>query len=299
MKGKLLAATALATALSASAFAADLPSIKAPLPIPLPPPLWTGFYVGVNAGGTFGGNSGLTGSAGDNFDDFAPAAAGAAGALSATAAGIRNASSLAFIGGGQIGFDYQFNPRFVVELEGDIVGVASSSGNTTFVGAARDPLGSPTTMLTAAQFQASLDYLGTVRGRLGYLVTPTLLLYGTAGLAYAGVNFSAAYATLDLANVYGAAFNSPSYSDTRVGWTAGAGVEWMFMPNWSAKVEYLYYDLGSATLNAVITGTNNLTGATGYGYATSTSARFNGNLVRAGVSYHFSWATPTAVLAKY
>ena len=139
----------------------------------------------------------------------------------------------------------------------------------------------------------------TVRGRLGYLVTPTLLLYGTAGLAYAGVNFSAAYATLDLANVYGAAFNSPSYSDTRVGWTAGAGVEWMFMPNWSAKVEYLYYDLGSATLNAVITGTNNLTGATGYGYATSTSARFNGNLVRAGVSYHFSWATPTAVLAKY
>ena len=70
MKGKLLAATVLASALSVSAFAADLPSIKAPLVVPPPPPLWTGFYVGGNAGGIFGGNPGLQSSGVDIYDDY-------------------------------------------------------------------------------------------------------------------------------------------------------------------------------------------------------------------------------------
>ena len=102
-------------------------------------------------------------------------------------------------------------------------------------------------MVTTGQFQSSIDYLGTVRGRLGFLVTPTLLVYGTAGLAYASANLSATYTTYDLANFYGPGLANPQNSDTRVGWTAGGGVEWMFLPNWSAKLEYLYYDLGSVT----------------------------------------------------
>jgi outer membrane immunogenic protein len=299
MKGKLLAATALASALCASAFAADLPSIKAPLVVPPPPPLWTGFYVGGNAGGILGGNSGLRSSGADLFDDYFPAAAGAAGALSATASGTGAGNRGSFSGGGQVGFNYQFNPSFLVGLEADIQGVAGSSLNTTFTGAAADPLGSPTTMLTTGQFLASLDYVGTVRARVGFLATPTLLLYGAAGLAYASANLSAAYASLDLAGVYGPGFASSSYSDTRAGWTAGGGVEWMFLPNWSAKLEYLYYDLGTVTITAVPTGVNNFTGVRGYNYATFTSARFNGNLVRAGVNYHFNWGLPAAVLAKY
>ena len=91
-----------------SALAADLPSVKAPLVVPPPPPLWTGFYVGVNAGGTFGGNSGLTSSGVDLYDDDLPAAAGAAGALSASASGIHNDNSGGFVGGAQVGFNYQF-----------------------------------------------------------------------------------------------------------------------------------------------------------------------------------------------
>ena len=297
MKGKLLAAVALATAWSASAFAADLPSMKAPLPLPPPPPLWTGFYAGVNGGGTFGGSSSLTTSAADLYDDDFFAAAGAAGALSAYASGVRNGNNGAFVGGGQVGFNYQFNPRFLVGLEADIDGVANSSVVTTFTGAAPDPLGTTTTMVTSGQFRSSLDYLGTVRGRAGFLATPTLLLYGAAGLAYAGANFSAAYASFDLAGVYGPAFSSGTYSDTRVGWTAGAGVEWMFLPNLSVKVDYLYYDLGSATINTVVTWGS--LGFSGYAYSTSASARFNGNLVRAGLNYHFNWAAPAPVLAKY
>ena len=258
MKAKLLAATVLASALSVSAFAADLPSIKAPLVVPPPPPLWTGFYVGGNAGGIFGGNPGLRSSGVDIYDDYygangAPAAAGAAGALSATASGIGSSNKGSFSGGAQLGFNYQFNPSFLVGLEADIQGVAGSSVNTSFAGVAADPLGTATTMQTTGQFQGSLDYVGTVRGRAGYLVTPTLLIYGTAGLAYANANMSASYATIDLAGIYGPGFASSSYSDTRVGWTAGGGVEWMFLPNWSAKLEYLYYDLGTVTLNSVVT----------------------------------------------
>ena len=297
MKGKLLAATVLASALSVSAFAADLPSIKAPLVVPPPPPLWTGFYVGANAGGIFGGNPGLQSSGVDIYDDYFFAAAGAAGALSATASGIGSSNKSSFSGGAQLGFNYQFNPSFLVGLEADIQGVAGSSVNTTFAGVAADPLGTATIMQTIGQFQASLDYIGTVRGRAGYLVTPTLLLYGTAGLAYANANLSASYATIDLSGIYGPGFATASYSDTRIGWTAGGGVEWMFMPNWSAKLEYLYYDLGTVTLNSVVTW--GALGYYGYGYSTSASARFNGNLVRAGVNYHFNWGVPVPVLAKY
>ena len=71
---------------------------------------------------------------------------------------------------------------------------------------------------------ANLSWFGTVRGRLGYLITPTLLIYGTGGFAYGQVD-------------------AWGFSSTHTGWTAGGGVEWMFAPHWSAKVEYLYVNL--------------------------------------------------------
>jgi len=83
-----------------------------------------------------------------------------------------------------------------------------------------------------------------------------------------------------------------SFSDVRAGYTVGAGGEWMLMSKWSVKAEYLYYDLGSANY-----GTGNLlvdegpTQLPGFGTAaigTSTRARFNGNLVRLGLNYHFN-----------
>ena len=81
----------------------------------------------------------------------------------------------------------------------------------------------------------------------------------------------------------------------RTGWTGGGGVEWMFLPKWSAKVEYLYYDLGTATttpLQAVY-------GAKGQFSNASYQARFNGDVVRAGVNYHFGWGAPAPVVAKF
>ena len=108
-----------------------------------------------------------------------------------------------------------------------------------------------------------------MRGRVGYLVTPTLLLYGTGGFAYGQRERF-------------------QRSNTSTGWTAGGGVEWLFAPHWSAKAEYLYVDLSSSGSTAPI--------------PAGTSARTihpQINVVRAGVNYHFNWGAPAPVVAKY
>ncbi len=76
--------------------------------------------------------------------------------------------------------------------------------------------------------------------------------------------------------------------NTRTGWTAGGGVEWMFMPNWSAKVEYLFVEQSN----------RGVVGPLGFTFATAQKPQIN--VVRAGVNWHFNLFSPSApVLAKY
>jgi outer membrane immunogenic protein len=109
----------------------------------------------------------------------------------------------------------------------------------------------------------SLNSLGTVRGRVGYAVgaTGNWLLYATGGLAFGEVR---GWDSLTPA----------SGSALRAGWAAGAGVEVAFARNWTAKLEYLYFDLGKAQLFNVVPGVPE-------------TVSFNANLVRAGIAYHF------------
>jgi outer membrane immunogenic protein len=150
----------------------------------------------------------------------------------------------------------------------------------------------------------SLDYLGTVRGRIGYLISPALLIYGTGGFAYGGANLSLNVAQLGYNQNVNYDTISPGYtsiSQTRVGWTAGGGLEWMFMPNWSAKAEYLYYDLGSAQTNAgytVVAKTRGTDPQINFINGSQISSRFNGNIVRLGVNYHLNFAS-APVIAKF
>jgi outer membrane immunogenic protein len=123
----------------------------------------------------------------------------------------------------------------------------SSNGPTTLFNQTSVIAGE--SLIQSALASKSMDYFGTVRGRIGFLATPTLLVYGTGGLAYGGIHSStligqAITGAPAVPNIY-SAFGS--VSNTRVGWTAGGGVEWLFLPNWSIKLEYLYYDLGSVT----------------------------------------------------
>jgi outer membrane immunogenic protein len=302
MKKSLIAAGAMALALSAgSAFAADLPSRKEPiLPPPPPPPLWTGFYVGLNAGYTWSDEGATTTVAAPGQRVFhGPQATAALFGLLANVP----SSNDGFIGGGQIGYNYQFSDNFVVGLEADIQGVAHGSNDGSAATAAPD--GAGFAVLSTHSARRSLDYLGTVRGRLGWLVTPSLLVFGSGGLAYGGVNSSVFYTQAsnnpglvgDLPSVWtGAA----SFADTRVGWTAGGGVEWLFLPNWSAKVEYLYYDLGSVTVSTALHTADLLAPPTAFSNVAASTTRFNGHIVRAGVNYHFNlFSEPAPVVAKY
>jgi outer membrane immunogenic protein len=277
MKKFLLTTTALA-GMTAGAFAADLPRRAAP-PVfaPVPPAFtWTGFYVGVNAGYGFGNN--------ENRDNlvFIPAgsiagSAGTQGTLTFSDSG-GNKSGDGFVGGGQIGYNYQFTPGagFVIGVEADIqyadfggrrrndFGFASGAGYT-FVGtpglAFAPP---PATVFT--QDVRSLDWFGTARGRLGYAFN-TVLVYGTGGFAF---------------------------SDKRTGYAAGGGVEFA-LPTTSFlnffgssavtfKIEGLYVNLDSDKRNTESV------------YDRATNRLFLGNNVRqdndfivarAGLNYKF------------
>jgi len=295
-----------AMALAGTAFAADLPS-RAPPPVYVPPPpTWTGFYAGLNAGGSWLANTGVGTATVNTFDNtiFHTDGEGAGSAISQT--GIANVPAGGVVGGGQIGYNYQFTNNFLVGIEADIQGLGvHGNGSVTRlaqeVGDVDVPPDDQT--LSTISSEKSVNWLGTVRGRLGWVATPTLLFFGDGGLAYGGVK-----STTQISSIW----TSPQidviteqwlpgygvYSGTKVGWTAGGGAEWMFLPNWSLKVEYLYYSLGSGSYGLSTSSFSAFFGALDTTNVSRISTKFNGNIVRVGLNYHFDWGAPP-VVAKY
>ena len=272
---------------------------------PLP---WSGFYIGLDAGGVFGNRQNIATTGADAYDQ-AGIATGAAFATSAFSS-IAPGGESEFLGGGQIGFNHQIQ-NAVVGVEADFQATTAGGGGTG-VGAGYDgstataatataPATPATTPLTLTRAHASLINFGTLRGRAGYLVTPTLLAYVTGGLAYGQTNVDATVASVDTSGLFAPGFGSASYGSVHAGWTGGAGVEWMFWPRWSAKLEYLYYDLGAPSLGKTGIGA---TGATSgqplWAYVETTKPpRFSGSIARAGVNYHLDWGVPGSIPTWY
>jgi opacity protein-like surface antigen len=271
---------------AAPADAADLPARKAPA---APPPAftWTGLYVGFNSGYTFAASDPINLSTVNLVDtsllNFGPAsAAGATGTVRARLDG--------FFFGGQAGYNWQFAERLVAGVEADIqgAGVRGGNGQLSIV-----PASGPGFAATSFKLNRQLEYFGTVRARLGYAVTPTLLAYVTGGLAYGGANLTGAVSQnlrptlLQSETVRGDQFSNLT------GWTIGAGGEMALSRNLSAKLEYLYYDLGEIWLaNPSLAQTDAITGATRVLDATSAHTRYNGHIVRAGLNYRFDPTIP-------
>jgi opacity protein-like surface antigen len=269
------------------AIAADLPSRKAPVIAPAPPVFtWTGLYIGFNYGYTWAGSSGIATLGAPAFDTTAlnlwP------GAAAAGAAGYVNGRLNGFFGGAQIGYNWQFADRFVAGLETDLqgAGVRGGGGFGSITPAALPGFSA----LTSATVNRNLEHFGTVRGRVGYAVTPGILAYVTGGLAYGGASLNAKVnQALNPSLLVTGNASAEKFSE-RVGWTIGAGGEMALAPNLSAKLEYLYYDLGTVTAGAPNFGPmlqrNPFTGA-GVGTAMAASTRFNGHILRTGLNYRF------------
>jgi outer membrane immunogenic protein len=211
---RYLLATVSAAALSTTAMAADIPArvpVKAPPPVVVAPS-WAGFYIGVNAGvvwnnaefTTFGGPTPLGFPIGTKY--WEPNKAG-------------------FTGGGQIGYNLQ-SGNFVYGVEADF-NYVSNKASVTHVTAFIVPSLTSTT---------KLDWMGTVRGRLGVALSPTLI-YVTGGWAFAHFED-----TVTAPGITTPANVSKTYS----GWTAGGGIEHMFARNWTAKIEALFADFGKS-----------------------------------------------------
>jgi outer membrane immunogenic protein len=276
---RVLLSMAGAFALTGAALAADLPSQEPP-PVYVPPlPLfsWTGFYAGVNAGYHWGNSSfNFTGT------DSSDAGLGTAVLLGAIPViGAHGANG--FIGGGQIGYNYQIN-SIVLGLELDVDGASGRNSENTL-----------TQILDfvpiSSESKQRLNWLGTLRGRVGWTPIDRLLIYGTGGLAFGQ-------------SIASFAFNAPSgdpplsvfaSNSAIIGWAAGGGVEYALpynWSNWSIKVEYLHYDLGRMTDTVFYEYEPNFSTLTG-------KVRHNGEIVRAGLNYRFNLGPSAGVVAKY
>jgi outer membrane immunogenic protein len=284
--------------IAGSAFAADMP-VKAP---PSPPALsWTGFYIGGTVGDGWGDQNYVNVVTTNSFLNPLLTTLGTpAGLASATtSSGVVGAGKNGGVTGGfEAGYNYQFESyNLVVGLETDIESL-SGRGSGSVTQTTQQALGFNYTSTIAVSDH--LHYLGTVRGRVGFLptssflTTTSLLAYVTGGLAYGGASSSTAITgaetpNTDSTNIAGAG----TFSGTRIGYTFGGGFEWMLDRNWTVKAEYLHYDLGTATysngrMSAFATNQSNLPlGAVSFSDLSTSSVEFSGALVRAGVNYKF------------
>lgn len=252
--------------------AAQLWEAAGPEAKPAKAPGWRDVYVGLNGGGAWS-------SPAASVSAYPTSLAAASAPIAAAAAQVEPGARLAgFVGGFQLGTNWKFDNAIVAGLETDLHAV---SGNTDAKWQATLVPAGGAVFATYAQRTATLNYLGTLRGRLGWLATPTIQIYGTGGMAYGGALSSAA----SFARRAGGASitnATATFADSLIGWTAGGGVEWAVTPNWSVKAEYLHYDLGAVAANAVAVQPNGF-----YQYAISTKTAFNGNLLHAGINRHF------------
>lgn len=290
MKSFVLGA-AIAGGLVSLSYAADMPVKAPPNRAPMVEPItgWTGWYVGLNAGYQAGsGNVSTAADPGPFAFSFDPESSVAA-ALATTGIG---AKQRGFIGGGQIGYNWQFAPQWLTGIEADFQGLTGegSATLTSISGVA----GFPTeTFTSATTITKKVDWLGTLRGRLGILVTPNLLAYGTGGLAYGHVTASTTISQSDTGILpgpaTGTATTTGSISQTRAGWALGGGAEWKLAANWSLKGEYLHYDLGTVSWNSpnLVFNVAGFAAPTFSAVNVRSSTRVQGDIVRAGLNYRF------------
>jgi outer membrane immunogenic protein len=263
MKKQLCAGLAILALGAGGAQAADLPfgvpSYSAPIVLPFN---WGGFYFGLNLGGHVGNDKVTTTT--DAGGGFGPAGAAA---IDSTSPGSFNPSGVVF--GAQAGYNWQFS-NLVVGIEADANGVLGNASRTV----ATIPVVAPGDFLFDSIKQPS--FLVTVRPRIGWAFDRTLL-YATGGYAFETVQ------VFDTFGYFGGSVPiSSGVTGKSSGWTAGAGVEYAFAQHASARIEYLFVDLGSFS--------SPIAGVPGAGpTAVNVQHSYTDNIIRAGLNFLFNW----------
>jgi outer membrane immunogenic protein len=248
-------ATVSAVAFTQNATAADMP-VKAPVaPVPAPIYSWTGFYVGVHAGWGWSSSTVTV--------TPSPAFVSASGYET----NLFDQNSDGFIGGGQIGYNWQFAPNWMVGIEGDFSGTGIRETTIAPITIGGVSLGGDYTHTT----KRDITWLASVRGRLGY-TADRWLIYVTGGGAWGRVEGTAGPNIPSI-------LTPVTFSDTISGWVIGGGFEYAIANNWTARLEYLYYDLDDTSF------TNAYAGNPTFFWTTTWDNRIN--VVRAAVNYKF------------
>lgn len=239
MKSRLVVAAISSLALISPALAADLaPAYKAPQLVSAVWS-WTGLYVGANAGGGIARNT-TTQTVIENPPLLTPLES-----FTSTPAG--------FVGGGQVGYNFQFAPNWLVGFEGDLQGSTEKDSTCNFV--------------CELHNTQRLDWIATVRARIGY-TSGDWMYYVTGGGAWAGVH-------QDFTLVTPVASMTSSTSQTNSGWTVGGGMETHLGGNWTGKAEYLYMDLGHISNQVTEVGVETI----------STTSNLHNHVIRLGLNY--------------
>lgn len=230
---------------------------------------WTGFYVGGTAGAGWTKADPSLSIVNGASPLYLPADIPGLSALGSPGLSATNA-----IVGAKAGYNQQWG-SFVAGLEGDISWfhfnkTAATAGNPFLAFGAGS---------AAFSTSVSTNWLATIRPRLGYAVN-TALFYVTGGLAVGDVKYSNTYVGFSPRGA-GFEFEAAAVSQTRVGWTVGAGVDYAVTPHWVLSAEYLHVDLGSVSTSGLVT-TGNLNTA-----AFNVSTKLHSDIGRVGLAYKF------------
>ena len=243
-----------------AAHSADLAVMAPPPPLPVPVFSWTGFYIGGNIGGAWGDNRWTDTFFVTNFNN-------------------NNNNNGRFIGGGQVGVNYQIG-QFVIggEWDGDWAGNNNNSNNVVVL----TPGGNNFVVTT------NNNWITTVAARFGW-AGDHWLFYGKAGGGWvANNNFTVTNLNTGVSitcGSFGLTNCGNNNNNNNGGWLAGAGFEYAFTNNWTVKLEYDYLGLGNRTF-VIPAGAPFLVGDT------FTTNNRNVQMVKVGFNYLFNWGAP-------
>ena len=278
MKRVLLASAALILGLTGIAGAADMP-VKAPVVVaPAPVWSWTGWYLGIG-GGTAWGTKEYDWNLGSTVQSALNQAGVAFAIPPLHTQGSHNINGGFF--GGQIGYNYQIGWA-VLGIQADAHWADINGSGNCFV-------------LGIINCNAKVESFGSVVAKVGGTIDRTLI-YAKGGWAWENSKSDINVLGLGPGNILGASFNFASArSEDRSGWTWGAGAEYAFTPNWSAFVEYNYYDFGRKLQNYAFS--LSIPGVANFALPIPTQLSEQFHTIKAGVNYRFNWGAP--LVARY